>query len=293
MRKLCVLCKTRPSTRSGEHVLPKWYYRHLGHGPGPYPWTLNGQPIVDRHGTPIALPDRVRIQLPMCDLCNGILNRRFEEPAKHALRRLFSARGLTQLHPEEIKPVALWFLKTWLLHAHPESTYSHPRIDEHAIKWDPNEVPHGYYDWLINGEPPPAGISLWMFRADEEEPRPPAGYRVALPTVDADGKRIEFVCFQLTFHGLQVTLVVHPGWEIRHPLEAENAVVRLWPNPPTAGVDLARLPALPGNTVSWVRCRVTLKPGVLGSPLLPPLEHASNPFLIPDGVMPFTHGWGV
>lgn len=69
-RQACVLCEVRPATRRGEHVLPQWYLRDRGHGPGPHPWSRNGEPILDREGRPIALSQRVRVLLPACDLCN-------------------------------------------------------------------------------------------------------------------------------------------------------------------------------------------------------------------------------
>ena len=291
--KLCVLCGLRPATRHGEHVLPKWYMRDRGPGPGPYPWTINGKPILDWRGRPIAPTERVRVQLPTCSHDNATMNRRFEVPAKETLRRLFASRGAIALAPDELRPVALWFLKTLLLLARPEAQYQHPKIDPYAIRWDTDEVPHGYYEWLIDGQAPPPGVSLWMFRADERrDDRPTPTYRVPLPTVDADGSRIDFVCFQMTFHGVQVTLVVHPGWDIRHPLENDNAAVRLWPGPPSSGVNLAALPVLPSNAVSWFRCRVTLRSGVLGNTQLPPLGHTPNLLAYLPTMAPFIESWG-
>lgn len=160
------------------------------------------------------------------------------------------------------------------------------------MKWDIDEVPHDYYRWLVTGEPPPPGLSLWAFRSDEgEDNRPPPRYRIPLPIVEADGAKTEFVNLQLTFHGISVTLVVHPGWDIRHPLEVDGDAVRLWPAPDKE-IDLASLPVLPSNTVAWMRCRVTLKPGSLGSPELPALEHTSSPFSVLPAVMPFVESWG-
>ena len=189
--------------------------------------------------------------------------------------------------------MALWFLKTLLLHARPETTYSHPRIDAAALKWDIDEVPYGNYRWLVTGEPPPAGLSLWVFRSEEGDDNcPPPRYRIPLPIVDADGTKTKFVNLQLTFHGISVTLVVHPGWNIRHPLERDEHAVRLWPAP-NEDIDLTSLPVVPRNSIMWMRCRVTLKPGALGSPELPALEHTSNPFWFMPTVMPFVESWGV
>lgn len=291
-RQACVLCEVRPATRRGEHVLPQWYLRDRGHGPGPHPWSRNGEPILDREGRPIALSQRVRVLLPACDLCNSEMDRRFEKPAKQALRRLFYERGATVLRRHEVRPVALWFLKTLLLHARPEARYDHSRIDALALRWDVHEVPpHRYYKWLVTGHEPPPGLSLWLVRSDEgEDDCPPPRYWIPLPTVFADGSTIEFVNFQITFHGMNVTLVVHPGWDIRHPLEEEKVAVRLWPEP-SAELDLRLLPVVSRKALAWLKCTVTLKQRVLGSAQLPPLQHSSLPFSIPPDMAPFIETW--
>ena len=131
-----------------------------------------------------------------------------------------------------------------------------------------------------------------MFRADEgRDDRPPPRYRIPLPTLDVDGTTVHFVNFQMTLHGINVSLVVHPGWEIRHPLEEDGTAARLWPFR-ADDIDLASLPLLPSNTVSWGSCRVKLKQGALGAPGLPPLQHSAHPFLLLPGVIPFIHEWG-
>ena len=81
---LCVLCMSQPASRKGEHVWPSWYLRDQDRrGPGPFAWSHNGEPIVDRDGSPItAGPVRVRLMLPVCASCNGRLEQRFESPAK-------------------------------------------------------------------------------------------------------------------------------------------------------------------------------------------------------------------
>lgn len=290
----CVLCYAREATRRGEHVLAQWYLRDRGPGPGPYRWTKNGEPILNREGQPIAPQDRVRIQLPVCKTCNGEMNRRFEQPAKDALRRLFDARGAVVLGADELQALALWFLKTLLLQARPEVIYSAPKVSEAALKWDPSELPsRRFYDWLVTGDAPPSGVSLWLFRAEEGlDDLPPPEFVIPLPTVAADGTVTDFVCFQVTFHGLNITLVVHPGWEIRHPLEESGRALRLWPTPSVMGANVGALPVLPRNIVSWLRCRVHLKPGVLGTAQLPPLRHSTNLMGIQPETWTFAESWG-
>lgn len=294
-RNLCVLCVLREATRRGEHVLPQWYLGDRGPGPGPFPWTRNGESIRDRQGQPVALKDRVRIQLPVCRECNGELNWRFEKPAKDALRLLVDARGRVVLGPDDLESVALWFLKTLLLHSRPEVRYSAPKVSEAALKWTAEELPgRHFYDWMINGDAPPEGLSLWMFRADEgQDDLPSPAFTIPIPTVTSDGTITEFVCFQVTFHGLNVTLVVHPGWSIRHPLEDDGRALRLWPDPPREGADVASLPVLPRTIIAWRRCRVVLKPGLLGTGQLPALTHSADLFGTQPNVWSFAESWGV
>ncbi|MDP9389142.1 MAG: hypothetical protein M3Q48_14795 [Actinomycetota bacterium] len=194
----------------------------------------------------------------MCERCNGELNRRFEVPARNPLGQLFAARGAIALDGQDLEAVALWLLKTLLLHGRPEARYSAPRIDDVALKWTPDELPERrFFDWLVTGDSPPSGLSLWVFRSDEaDETVPPSRYTIPLPVVTADGATTEFVNFQMTFHGLNLTIVVHPGWVIRHPLEENRQAVRLWPNPPEDGADLGLLPVLHRRTVACVNVAV-------------------------------------
>lgn len=213
--------------------------------------------------------------LPVCRPCNAELDRRFEKPAKDALRRLFAARGDLRLTAAEARTVGLWLAKTLLLTAHPSTRYGDQAIDRHALRWDPDESPpQWYYRWLVTGEEPPEGLSLWLHRTDEaaEDPGTPE-HTVPLPTVTADGEVVDFVCFQQSFHGVHITLVIHPGWPVIHPLEEDGRAVRLLPA--VGAQDLAALPVLPRRTVRWIRCRVALRDGVLGSQDLPPLGASS------------------
>ncbi len=290
-----MLCLSAGATRQGEHVLPKWYFGSLDPGPGPLPWTKSGEPIRDREGRPVVLQERVRVQLPVCERCNGEMDRRFEKPAKEVLRRLFHARGAVDLDGGELESVALWLLKTLLLLARPEVRYSAHRVNDAAVRWTTKELPNKrFYDWLIDGSAAPEGLSVWLFRTDEaRDDLPPPEYRMPLPDVRADGSTTEFVSLQLTFHGISVTVVVHPGWAILHPLEEDGRALRLWPDPPPQGGNLEALPILPPNTVTWMRCRVHLKPGVLWTPQLPPLTYAMNPFLAPQEWWRFAESWGM
>lgn len=242
----------------------------------------------------MVLQERVRVLLPACETCNGKMDKRFEKPAKDPLRRLFAARGAVVLDRGELESVALWFLKTLLLHAHPKVRYSSPPVSAAAVRWTAAELPdRRFYDWLVDGRDPPEGLSLWLFRADEaQDDLPPPEYRMPLPDIRADGMATEFVCFQTTWHGVHATVVVHPGWAIRHPLEEGGRALRPWPDPPAEGADIGALPVLPRNSVVWMRCRVGLLPAMLGSGELPPLTHGTNLFLAPAHWGRFAESWG-
>jgi len=218
----------------------------------------------------------------MCTSCNGLLNRRFEQPAKPLVRRLFGGPPLPRLTGTELAAVAAWLLKTWILLPHPEVFHAHPLIDRAHLpmKW-PSPAEPEYYRWLITGDSPPAGLSLWLHRTgDLEGPAPGGDRRLVLPTVHESGRSIRFESHEVTLHGLTVTLAVHPGWPIDHPLELEGRAVRLWPDPPD-GFDFEALPPVRRSEgVAWSRgLQVELRPGALGSGLLPPLTLGPTPAL--------------
>jgi hypothetical protein len=205
---------------------------------------------------------------------------------------VFASRGAVRLTASEADAVGAWFVKTLMLHAHPAAHYTHPAIDRAALRWSSNEAPLTHYDWLVNRTPAPAGISLWVFRANEAtDKRESPTYRVPLPVVETDQGVVPYVCFQMTLHGVNATVVVHPGWAINHPLEQAGEALRLFPHAGD-GADLTALPVLGPRAVGWLRCRVTLRPGALHSPDLPPLEASSQIFAFNNALLPFVRGWG-
>jgi hypothetical protein len=286
----CVLCHSQLASPKGEHVWPNWYLKDCeaaGQPAFPY-WSYNGQPITDREGRPIGSEKRMRVQLPVCVTCNSILEARFETPTKAILRRLFAADGATALTADEAGKVGAWFTKVLLLLIHPQIRYEHPNIGDRAVRLDPTELPPDtFYTWLVTGSPPPLDLSLWVHRADLRYTQAPR-FEMPLPLVTAEGTTIQFLASELCTHGLSLTLVVHPGWKIEHPLEALGEAVRLTPIPDKP-VDLAALPVLWPKTVQWLQAQLfKLKPGVLASPNLPPLHASGLPFAAQPGLDDFT-----
>lgn len=275
-----MLCEARPATRQGEHVLPQWYLRDLDLvGPPPFAWSKGKEPIKDRRGRQIHRSERTRVLLPACRQCNAELDRRFEKPGKLIMRRLFSSRGEVSLTVREAAVAGLWFTKTLLLLAHPKARYGDDALNKHALRWTATECPaQTFYRWLIDGSQPPDGLSLWLHRTNEKAEDPGATeFTVPLPEVTADGCVTEYVSFLQSFHGLHVALVVHPGWRLVHPLHADGRASQLLPH--TGDANLLGLPELPRRTVGFVRCRITLRNGALGSSALPALE--ASPLGVP------------
>jgi hypothetical protein len=276
----CVLCRTTSASKHGEHVWPTWYLEDCEAAGSPlFPyWKFNDEPITDRHGRPLGFIDRIRVQLPVCVDCNSILEKRFETPAKETLRRVFAADGAASLTADEAARVGAWFTKTLLLLVHPQIRYAHPRIGDHAVRLDATEMPpDAIYDWLVTGDPPPAGLSLWVHRADLGH-QEPSKFEMPLPVVTADGITVRYLAFEVCTHGLSATLIVHPGWPIEHPLEAADEAVRLTPAP-TGPVVLSDMPRLWPRTVRWLQAQhFYMKPGMLGTQQLPPLQASGMPF---------------
>lgn len=292
--KLCVLCRTNQSSRTGEHVWPSWYLNDWDTRPRQFAtWSFNGEPILNRQDTPVSPRERVRVLLPVCISCNGVLEQRFEGPTKGVLRRLFDPAGPASLvlTAPEVRLVGEWFAKTLLLLSHPDAEYQIPQIEQQAVRFTPDYVPDAvFYDWLIDGNPPPAGLSVWTHRADLTSDERP-DFLIPLPDVTADGGTHRFVAFTVAMHGLSITLVVHPGWPIEHPLEAAHQAARLVPDPGHAA-DLSAMPVLAPHSVRWSKVHVTLKPGVLGTATLPPLRASQMPFQFLPEISPLWESWG-
>jgi hypothetical protein len=119
--EMCVLCRLHPSSRAGEHVLPRRLKTEMfPQAKEQYRWWINDEPLRDRNGQPRE-EDSWSINLPVCEACNGVLNQKFEQPAKRPIRRLMTQDSNVAFDGTDAMNVARWFLKTWLLWAHPAS----------------------------------------------------------------------------------------------------------------------------------------------------------------------------
>lgn len=251
----CGLCGVEESTRTGEHVVPRWLLRRLfpPAEPGQAGYTIerNGDPVISR-GKVRTTSEASHFRMPMCRLCNDRLSERFENGAtKDAVEKLLCEGDDRALQREDVHLASLWLIKTTMLMAHPATV----NTDEH---W--TSVPDAWpldhpelWVWMTNGGEPPDGISLWIARfsrLDTSGSLDRSIGRIQLPEIRFEGG--DTVKFLENAAGLADTgyaVVYHPGWQIDHPHEAAGMAVRLWPNPPTS-LDFNRLAELEGQAAA-------------------------------------------
>lgn len=233
----CVLCGQRPSLPRGDRTQSLLAADH------------------DFVGASVTMEDPlVRTTIPLCLRCGNTLSERFEETARPAVEGLWE--GELRLRPTQARLFALWVLKTLLLTAHPEAQVSDPRAS--LARFDLTEVPDEIYRWMVEEQPPPAGVSIWATRGTRAATNGSPPDRIPLPTITAEGRTTRFQEFasRLDLLGagvLDVELVYHPGWEIDHPLERAGRAARLWPRDGRRVLDLAALPVLEARELSWGR----------------------------------------
>ncbi|MFC7489427.1 MULTISPECIES: hypothetical protein [unclassified Knoellia] len=249
-------------------MYPQWYLRFLDEvGPPPLGWSSNGEPVRNREGKQIHGKARQRVLLPACEPCNNELDRRFEKPAKDAIKRLVATHWSGIESQATWQAVGLWWAKVLLLLGHPLARHEHPRLDEVAVRYE-SEPPD--YRWMVDGSPVPEGLSLWVFNGTIEEVSP--AYSVPVPrwVREPDGVTTDFHFMMLGTEGLCVTLISHPGWAIEHPLVVRNEAWELLHAPPESG-DLSTMPRLGSKAVGWPTFAGALKDGYRLGGDLPPL----------------------
>lgn len=229
----CALCSVNPSTRLGEHVIPTWLIDDLfPPADGPYTTDVNGEPVRTREGRPRGHNYLPRLILPVCNPnghgCNAQLNTRFETTdAKAGVRGMHAAATLT---PAKAEAAGQWWLKTLLLSKHPDAAV--PGDGPPRPVWD-RPIEDQLYTWMVDGTDPPAHVSVWMSRRG---PHVESGdsadvERINLPHFEFGGKVHRSRASVLGIGDLYGTVVVHPGWQLTHPLEASGHAVRIWPWP--------------------------------------------------------------
>ncbi len=263
----------------GEHVLPSWLLEMFP--VDKYTWHIDGAPVLKRDGTPRTHNTVGSVTLPVCPdpHCNKILNDRFENPAKPVIRRVMATEGSVVLGATDVAALGLWLVKTWLLLAHPALRHAEPAIAPET--WNLSRKSEDLYRWMIDGEQPPEGLTLWVSRRSAVVDVAVETRHIWLPTVVADGKTIAFEVWCSSLRFLDVTLAYHPGWPIDYPLERERRAVRLWPAPDSA--DLADLPPVDTRDTAWIDgSEIGFAPGIFPNHNpLPPLSPGTGWFIEP------------
>jgi len=241
----CVFCGMEKSTPRGEHVLPQWLIRDLWtEEAGPYTTYRNDELVRTRHGRPRRQSSAVRFQLPAGPECNGILDRRFEKPAKGFIRALLLEGAV--LSGEELVTVGLWFVKTWILLAHPALVVSDPGFSMTSWEpWDPR-----WDEWMVSGGEPPDGLSAWLTKVDHNETaESPMYIDLPLGSVNRDGAAVFLIDFGLG--ETAVSVLYHPEWKIKHPLEDDGRAIRLWPEATAETFDYSTLASVRRREIVW------------------------------------------
>lgn len=277
----CVLCGAA-STRVGEHVWPAWFLKDF-FVEGPFEASKAGVPYTARDNPmplkPLGLPG---VHVPMCESCNAILNTRFEEPGKPVVRRLVSFLAVhtwPTLSAADVESLALWLLKVGLLSAHPTAIHDLPQVsnDSSFPRLDPFDP--AWISWMNTGLMPPEGFSVFVTRRavqdDVELDRP--SRQIQLPRVCVDGHDVRFVQRSFGFRGLNVTIVWHPGWEIRNAQVDEGRAVRVWPRP--VETDFEAIPEVNPRELRFVDAslaEIHTSSSGFAKLALTPLDHETN-----------------
>lgn len=238
----CVLC-SEPSSKTGEHVLPKWLSRRLFPTDDTYIASRNGiqlGPTTNNIG---------RVTVPMCRQCNRRLSLRFEHVShgsRETIAELF--RGDTKvLSPSEAAWFRTWVLKTWILAGHPARRLSAMRTEESR---GGAEVPHHWLNWLSSESmAPPTGLWAWVQRTQPKSvPIGSSAETIELATVKIGDTGVDPLISTFGLSGLTVHVVgqfLHP---VEHPLVRIGEAVQIYPG--SDSIDLAGL-SQPGRLIRW------------------------------------------
>jgi hypothetical protein len=176
--------------------------------------------------------------------CNGILDRRFEKPAKDLIRAMLLEEA--SLSGDQLVTIGLWFVKTWILLAHPALVVSDPGFTmTHWEPWDPR-----WEDWMMSGLEPPDGLSAWLTKVDHNETAESPRYiDLPLGSVNRDGAAAFLIDFGIG--EMTVSVLYHPDWKIKHPLEDDGHAIRLWPEVTAESFNYSALRLVRRREVVW------------------------------------------
>jgi hypothetical protein len=103
---LCLLCRSDPPSRKGEHVIPQWFFdRYFPPSEGPFTTQRNGKPELNRQGEVRTENSLTREFLAVCETCNQRLNRKFET-RRPAVKAFYDGDPVDQ-----VESVCRWLVK--------------------------------------------------------------------------------------------------------------------------------------------------------------------------------------
>lgn len=250
IKPTCEICGVRPATRAGEHIWPAWFLKlRDSTGTPPYTWSSSGVDITNSSDKAIELPQHTRVQLPVCEVCNNKLNKRFEEPAIDPVTHLVKARWLGSRSSSEWQAVGMWLAKIGLMLGHEAARYDHKELNKSAVRFggDPPD-----YKWMVDNLPVPPDLSVFVHHTSMEPGVTESFLGVPEHVAMTDGTTRRSHVFQIVMPDISVTVVSHPGMTIRHPLVEKDEGWELLRGAPKKG-DLASLPQYGHRTVVFRR----------------------------------------
>lgn len=244
----CPICG-RAGKLSREHVWPNWLLQQIDQRGSPrYAWSLNGTPLVSRDGFEIKGSRRQRVMLGICAYCNQSMSKTIETPAIPVVGPLALNEWRGTYTREQWRAVGRWWAKVLLLIGYPDSKLENPRLEQ-LVNWHFESAPD--VRWLTDGTRIPNHLSAFIHRADLKKVGARRELIVPARVSMDDGRVANCHVMSLATQGMAVTVVLHPGMTIEHPLVASRDAWELIRSPPAQG-DLGRLEPLPPDAVRFV-----------------------------------------
>jgi hypothetical protein len=243
-----MFCGSKEGHATEEHVIPKWARNalgaqpvtlHMSDGPGPERREVLKMPHLN-----------IILREAICARCNNEWLAGIENDVRPYLSRMMVDAERTTLAPEQQAALALWAVKTtWLYELAARQKHGRGRTIEGYRASDVELA------WLrTNREPPPRAL-VWLGCWDCEKSVPVNYEPSQAPLPTADGSELNghlttislgYVVFQVfTVDFLIADLKKAPGWNQRPPAPLDDALIRIWPPPPTPRVTSWPPPAFP------------------------------------------------
>jgi hypothetical protein len=190
----------------------------------------------------------------MCAECNNKLATAIELPAKPVVRKILQWADDGEwgvLSVPDCMDLARWCVKVGILLSHPAAESDNPHVERESNNHRFREVAPEWLDWMTTSGQPAAGFSVYLSRRDIRGEGSFEGQRVifVLPDVYVDGVPLRYMARSFGIRGLDITVVWHPGWEVRHPLVEAGEAVRIYPC--DSPVDLSLLPIVHPGAFSF------------------------------------------